>query len=226
MPLNQDQIAQIKNYLSTCVEWYDVRMELVDHFALAIEEKLTANPNLDFKQAIIDTHKGFGGTGFKDLLKAKTKAVEKQFYKSAFKYFLGFFKIPRIILTVLIFLGLTEIMYLFEDKKIFFQILFSFILIVFIKLLIRSMKLKKSKGEKFLILNQGLNYSQMFNSFYIFFNLITDFRSISSFQKDTSNYLQLAFYTLLTLLYFSFESVYAHLKQGVKHQYPNLKLAQ
>ncbi len=227
MQLNQDQIAQIENYLSTCVEWYDVRIELVDHFALVIEKKLTANPNLDIKQAIIDTHKSFGQTGFKELIKTKTKAVEKQFYITAFKYFLGFFKIPRIILTVLIFYGLTKLQLTFEDKTIIYYFFFCLVIYTMVNMVLRSIKLKKAKGEKFLTLNQGVIYLQTIQGFYIILNSIaTSFRSEASFNNTYYNNFLIGVYVLLTLFLISCEYVFYHLKQDVKQRFPNLKLAQ
>ena len=45
MELNKEQIQQIESYLQSCgVNWFDVRIELVDHFANNLENKLEINP--------------------------------------------------------------------------------------------------------------------------------------------------------------------------------------
>ncbi len=47
MKLTKEQIQEIESYLIACgVKWYDVRIELVDHFANTLEEKLEENPAL------------------------------------------------------------------------------------------------------------------------------------------------------------------------------------
>ena len=49
MKLTPDQIAFIDNYLSNSGAYYtDVRLEMIDHVALAIESQLNQNNSLDF----------------------------------------------------------------------------------------------------------------------------------------------------------------------------------
>jgi len=228
MPLTKDQIQKIDIYIKSCgVQWYDVRMELVDHFAMSVSTELNKSPNLDFKQALNKVHKNFGNNGFKDLLASKTKAVEKQFYKSAIKYFVGFFKLPRIILTGLIYYGLTKFQLLFEDKSTIYLFLFCLVIYTMVNMILRSIKLKNGIGEKFLTLNQGLNYLQIIQGFYIMLNSIsTSFRSEESYNNMFHNNLLIGVYVLLTLFLISCEYVYYHLKQDIKNQFPNIKLAQ
>ncbi|MFK5889119.1 MAG: hypothetical protein QM486_00130 [Flavobacteriaceae bacterium] len=225
MQLTKDQIQQIETYLSSCVEWYDVRMELIDHFAMAVSAELKENPIQSFKQALNQVHKNFGTNGFKDLLATKTKVVEKQFYKSAFKYFAGFFKLPRIILTGFSFWALVILLSNIENKENFFLTLSAIALFIAALLLYRSLKLSIKKGEKILVLNQARSYLHIIQSLYIILNSFTTFRH-HNFSNDFANYLDLALYVLLTLFLISCEYVYYRLKKDIKNQFPNLKLAQ
>lgn len=228
MQLSPDQIQSLDTYFRNCgIEWYDVRLELIDHFANILETQLEKEPHLDFKEAIVAIHKSFGINGFKNLLATKTKVVEKQFYKSAFKYFISFFKLPRIILTGLIYYGLTKFQLLFEDRSTIYLFLFCLVIYTMVNMISRSIKLKNGIGEKFLTLNQGLNYLQIIQGFYIMLNSIsTSFRSEESYNNMFHNNLLIGVYVLLTLFLISCEYVYHHLKRDIKNQFPNLKLAQ
>ncbi len=226
MSLTQAQIQELDSYFRNCgIEWYDVRLELIDHFANILEIQLEKEPHLDFKEAIVTIHKNFGVNGFKELLKTKTKAVEKQFYKSAFKYFIGFFKLPRIILTSLTFWALVKLLSNIENKENFFVTLSGVALFIAALLTYRLLKLSIKRGDKFLVLNQGRHYLHIIQSFYIILNSITTFRH-HNFSNNFANYIDLGLYVVLTLFLISCEYVYYHLKQDINNQFPNLKLAQ
>ena len=123
MELSKEQLLQIDNYIYVCgIQFYDVRTEIVDHFATILEQKLDKNPDLDFKQEIINIHKNFSDSGFQYLLKVKYRAVTKKFYKQSFHHFLTFFKFPKVIVSGFLFLILFQMMDLFEDKEAFFRI--------------------------------------------------------------------------------------------------------
>ena len=104
MELSKEQLLQIDNYIFSCgIKFYDVRAEIVDHFANILEEKLAKNPTLDFKKEIINIHRNFSNAGFKKLLKEKQKSVSKKFYKQSLKHLSTFFKLPKIIITIALF---------------------------------------------------------------------------------------------------------------------------
>ncbi len=105
MEITKEQLLQIDNYIYVCgIQFYDVRTEIVDHFATILEQKLDKNPDLDFKQEIINIHKNFSDSGFQNLLKEKTRSVTKKFYKQSLQHLLTFFKFPKIILIAFLFL--------------------------------------------------------------------------------------------------------------------------
>ena len=65
------------------VQYYDVQVELVDHLAEAIEEKLKLNPKLNFEQALDSVYAGFGIKGFADIVATRMEMISK---KSRKKY--------------------------------------------------------------------------------------------------------------------------------------------
>lgn len=222
MELTKEQLLQIDNYIFSCgIKFYDVRAEIVDHFANILDQSLEENPTLNFKQEIINIHKNFSENGFKKLLKEKTKSVQKRFYKASLKHLITFFRFPKIIVSGGFFYFLILIMNLVEDKEVFFSIL-SFILLFLGFRLLFNVNMRNSNKQTFLVLNMTLNF---FNSFYLLvmiFNFSASHRIIGSFFNFTDNYIYLGIFTLLILFYWSGEYVYYQNKKEVIKQYPNL----
>ena len=85
------------------VEYYDLQTELVDHLANAIETQWQTKPQLTFDEALQIEFKKFGVYGFSDVVAERQKALGKRYMKLMARYFKDFFKLPRIILTIAIF---------------------------------------------------------------------------------------------------------------------------
>ena len=223
MELTKAQLLQIDDYIFSCgIKYYDVRAEIVDHFANILEEKLAKNPDLDFKKEIINIHKNFSDKGFSKLLKEKTKSVHKKFYKQSFKHLVTFFKLPRILISVGLFYALFLLMNLFEDKKDFFFWTYTFLTFIVVMIFYQNWKVSKQKKEIFLVLNKTNNFLGMVNFTSILFNSVTNFRSEQSFSNPTHNNSQLAIFVLLLLFYWSGEYVFDQNKKLIKEQYPNV----
>lgn len=82
------------------VEYYDLQTELVDHLANAIEAKWEQQPHLDFETALQQEFKKFGVFGFMDVVEQRQGALTKKYYKLLWSHFKGFFKLPKIVLTL------------------------------------------------------------------------------------------------------------------------------
>lgn len=82
------------------VDYYDLQTELVDHLANAIETQWEFNPNLDFYEALQIEFKKFGVFGFSDVVTTRKKALGKKYQKLLSRYFIHFFKLPLILITL------------------------------------------------------------------------------------------------------------------------------
>ena len=223
MELSKEQLLQIDNYIFSCgIKFYDVRTEIVDHFAHILEQKLDKNPDLDFKKEIENIHRNFTDNGFKRLLKEKTKSVHKQFYKHSFKHLVTFFKLPKIIITISFFYALFLLMNLFEDKQDFFFCTYIFLIILIVRIFYQNKKNKKQHKTRFLVLNKTNNFLQLLNFIFISFNVISNSRSEQSFLNPNHNNIQLAVFVLLLLFYWSGEVVFYQHKKMVREQYSNV----
>jgi hypothetical protein len=223
MELTKEQIQEIEIYISSCgIKYYDVRAEIVDHFATVLEQQLEDNPTLDFKKEIRNVHRNFSDSGFYFLLKEKTKAVHKKFYISSLKHLLGFFKLPKILISIALFLGLKEIMKFMNDVELFFSGLTAIAFLIVISLFIKEYVNRKRKKENFLILNKNDSFLQLMNFLVILFNSSINFRSKASFENEMYNQIHIGVYVLLLLFYWSGEYIFRQNKENVLEQYPNV----
>ncbi|WP_299015186.1 hypothetical protein [uncultured Polaribacter sp.] len=226
MELTKEQLLQIDNYVFVSgIKYYDVRTEIVDHFANILEQKLDKNPDLDFKREIENIHKNFSHAGFSILLKEKTKKVQNRFYKQSFQYFVTFFKLPKVILAAALFYILFLGMNWFENKETFFNILtsigFLYIVIYFFSLFVDNTR-DVTKKETFLTLDLNNSFFQVAHLGVIIFNSITTYRNNASFDIALYNNLQLAVFVLFILFLWSADYIYRKNKKQVQQQYPNV----
>ncbi|WP_339659596.1 hypothetical protein [uncultured Polaribacter sp.] len=225
MELSKEQLLQIDNYIFSCgIKFYDVRAEIVDHFANILEEKLAKNPTLDFKKEIINIHRNFSNAGFKKLLKEKQKSVSKKFYKQSLKHLSTFFKLPKIIITIALFYSLLQTMNLFEDKADFFASLSFLGMISFLVYMSISLVRNKKKKTKFLSLERNTDFNIFISSLFNLCYQANGFRSEASFLNATYNQIHLAIFVLIILFYWSGEYVFHQNKKVIKEQYPNVIL--
>lgn len=223
MELTKEQIQEIDNYISACgIKYYDVKMEIVDHFATKLEERLEENPTLDFKKALIEEHKKFSNNGFKKLLSTKETATQNRFIKMSLAHLKTFFRLPKIILSVALFVVLYQTMQLFADKKDFFLGLTVVMMALFLVMLVRIFNEMRLKKTKFLILNQTHLFFQMVNMLLMFSNNGVSFRTEKSYLDNGYNTIHLAFFVLMFLAYWSMEYVYQQNRKEVQKQYPNV----
>jgi len=221
MELTKEQHLQIDNYIFACgIKFYDVRTEIVDHFANILEQKLNKNPDLNFKKEIENIHRNFSDRGFSKLLKEKTKAVQKRFFKQSLKNFITFFKVPKIIIATALFYSLQLLMQLFDDKELYFNVLTGIGFLYLIAFLIK----RKEKKNKFLALNLNNALFHIINNMITLFNTLTIFRNKESFTNPLYNNIQLTIYVMLILLLWSVNTVYNQNKKTVRTLYPLITL--
>jgi len=84
------------------VHYYDVQIELVDHFASAIEAMWAEEPNLSFEKAVEKVYSEFPITGFNNLINEKIQAIQKRIKKHTWKEVKAYLTIPKVTLTILL----------------------------------------------------------------------------------------------------------------------------
>jgi hypothetical protein len=97
---------QINTLFTFCekhsVRHYDVQVELVDHLANAIEDRMQADKDLSFEAALKKVYDDFGVMGFGRMVSSRSLALETQYSRQRNKLFLSYFSWPKIGMTALV----------------------------------------------------------------------------------------------------------------------------
>ena len=110
MKLNKAQIDRLFEFCRKhYVRHYDLQIELVDHLAMAIEARMNAHPEIGFERALSEIYASFGKTGFRKIVLAKEKAMEQEHSRRYWKTFRSFFSIPKVLMTLSLFLLIISI---------------------------------------------------------------------------------------------------------------------
>jgi hypothetical protein len=155
MKLTEDQIQELYRFTQQhFVEWYDLQTELVDHLANDIESILTNNPSLTFNEAKDKSFKKFGICGFQDVVIKKQKALRKKYWKLVWHFFKDYFKLPKIILTIVLTSFVHDLLNLsFFNKDLLLGLLLVYLLILFSIIIYMKRQLKshqKTTGKKWI----------------------------------------------------------------------------
>ncbi|HRN48127.1 MAG TPA: hypothetical protein PK110_09975 [Niabella sp.] len=117
--LTQEQIQYLHQFCTKhYVRFYDLQLELVDHLANAIEQKMDENLKLNFEQALDKVYKGFDVFGFANVVKEKSAAIEKSFMKEYWKIFTSYFTPPKLVITATAFSIVTFFSLLFYSDAL------------------------------------------------------------------------------------------------------------
>lgn len=136
MKLTSLEIDQLYTFTSQhYVEWYDLQLELVDHLANAIESQWQENPTLTFDEALNAEFKKFGVFGFMSVVEEKQRFLNKKYKKLIWKYYKEFFRLPKIILTIMFMFLICKLLILFDESK---NIILGIIIIFYLFLLGRT----------------------------------------------------------------------------------------
>ncbi|WGQ10130.1 hypothetical protein QG516_00485 [Pedobacter gandavensis] len=102
MQLSQQQLEEIKQFvLRKGFVYLDVQMEIIDHVASAIEERMEADSKLDFSRALQETYSNFGILGFSTIADAVTNGLNKKYNRFFWRTFRSFFSYKYAFLLVL-----------------------------------------------------------------------------------------------------------------------------
>lgn len=101
MKLTPTQIDEIKAFISKRgFKQVDLQMEILDHVACKVEEKLATRPDMGFEKALAQTHAEFGVFGFSTVEDAMRSALSRQYWNLALGELKTWFSFPRIFLVL------------------------------------------------------------------------------------------------------------------------------
>lgn len=153
LKVTHEQIEQLYDFTRQhFVEYYDLQTELVDHLANAIETTWQQQPGLSFENALQAEFKKFGIFGFSDVVERRQVALSKKYYRLMWSYFKQFFKLPHILLTLLLMFVTYKIL---KFEPMLFLVFMGIVLItILVKVIVykgRYGKKVKDTGKRWLL---------------------------------------------------------------------------
>lgn len=101
MTLNNQQLDAIKAFIAKRgFTQADLQLELLDHVASRVEEKLGENPALGFDAALSETHREFGVFGFGGMEDGLRQSLERQYLRLALAEAKAWVAFPRVLLPI------------------------------------------------------------------------------------------------------------------------------
>ena len=166
MQLTRDQVQQLFEFTEKkFVKYYDLQVELVDHLAERIEEKMNADASLDFDKAVQTVYKDFGIFGFSKIVQEKSEQLRKQNNKRLYNEIKNLFRLPEVIFSAVLGLLIwTTVSYI--DKMFLDMLIVSFILIS-VAMVIR-IRVKNKPGKKIMMLENMPDHLGLFPFIYQF----------------------------------------------------------
>ena len=188
MKLTENQIEALYKFTRQhFVYHYDVQTELVDHLANDIEQIWEENPKFSFEEARDKSFKKFGIFGFMDVIEAKEKQMNKRYWKLIWRFTKEWFSIPKIIITISLFLG---ILLLIQIKNSEYFILTFLAVAVFFEMFTiylnrEKQKKREEKNEKIFLLEAMISTTKNGYTGFLFINL---FNFVNLTRLDFSSY--------------------------------------
>lgn len=97
--LSDDQIQELYHFVEKKqVRYYDIQTELVSHLSSAIEIRMKQDPGLDFGQALDKVYKGYGISGFSQIVREKEEAVTENQRRIFYQFVHAQFRLPVLLM--------------------------------------------------------------------------------------------------------------------------------
>lgn len=225
MNISEQEIEQLYQFTRVhFVEHYDVQTELVDHLANDIEAIWIENPSLSFDQARDKSFKKFGVFGFMTVVEEKQKQMSKKYWRMVWLVFKGFFRVPQIIITSTICLGLFSLLQAVAQEWVYIVIGFGGIFLMFIRALRvkRKMKLRFQQTQKKWMLEEHVNgFGNFIGTFNLFIQIGIFIDTISSIGLI---FLMALFLTLVSLvMYITAYVLPVRVEEILENEYPEYR---
>jgi hypothetical protein len=151
MKLTTEQIDYVENYIQSFnIKWYELQVELTDHFVSIMEEIWNEDPELTFHQVKYRAEQRFGRNYFKEVEKERKMILQKEYNRQMRKMAADFLKFPKIIGSILLGFLIYQVSFYFENPSKYITGLFALLYLFSIPILYGWSKNRKINGERFL----------------------------------------------------------------------------
>lgn len=149
--LTAEQIGTVSNYIQSFkIKWYELQVELTDHFVSIMEEIWNEDPELTFHQVKYRAEQRFGRNYFKEVEKERKMILQEEYNRQMRKTVADFLKFPKIIGSILLGILIYTVSFYFENPHKYIAGLFSLLFLFGIPNLYIWLKNRKINGKRFL----------------------------------------------------------------------------
>lgn len=151
MKLSPLQIEYVFNYIQSFdIKWYELQVELTDHFVSIMEKIWNEHPELSFHQVKYRAEQSFGRNYFKEVEKERKMILQKEYNRQIRKMVAEFLKFPKIIGSVLLGILVYQVSFYFDNPSKYITGLFMLLYLLIIPIFYRWSKNRKINGQRFL----------------------------------------------------------------------------
>ena len=220
MKLTAEQIEYISNYIQSFdIKWYELQVELTDHFVSIMEEIWNDDEELTFHQVKYRAEQRFGKNYFKKVEEERTSILRKEYKRQQWRMVAEYLKLPKIIMSFLLVILVYRISFYFEDVSLYIKILFGILLGSSAVLIFNWFRYRKVNGKRFLSLETAYimnNSSILFSYLAILF--IKNFKT--NFHENHLYFLPFCFLWVLgVLLIITGRHLRSKVVSNIKKQY-------
>lgn len=227
--LSDEHIKELYAYCERKrIVYYDLQVEIVDHVANAIEEKMSNNPSISFKEALEEVHRSFGIFGLREMVEEKTNAMRKQYGKMSRKLFWSYFTMPKIIFTVFLVVVAISIERLLPETVLPYMVLVIGVIMVFYIFWFEFAKRKYRKQRlKKLMMTDTQFFEYSFFPFYFMMHMFIRANEkgfLYFIDKEVVHIYDYYFVMLIFIIYtismLVRKEMLVHVNDSAKKQYP------
>jgi hypothetical protein len=202
------------------VRHYDLQVELVDHFASAIEDLWREDPDLPFEQAIQKVYDKFPITGFASVIDQQTQAIQKEAWRWVFRTWTAYFHWPKVLLSIAVLMAMRLLFFLPVATGILFWSACCIILAGGCYTVYLSKRSAGKDGKRFLKLEAtygAISYFVNFINVLFYITIVTEFEAVS----DMAAWLLSFFFTYLGFfMYVLFFQLPKRAKEELRRHFP------
>ena len=199
MKLSQAQLSAIKSFISKRgITYLDVQMEILDHVASAVEEKMNSSVTLSFDEALKQTHASFGIFGFGGVEDSIINNMSKKYNQTFWRIFRSFFCFKYILLLLLAGVFSYQALKYSIDYGL---ILLATMLVAMLFFAIRILIAQKNKGyNKYISFRLSATYLTYIGSLALVLNFIINHTANGVFLGlDITHFLSSAVIVILVI---------------------------
>lgn len=171
MKLTAEQIGYVSNYIQSFdIKWYELQVELTDHFVLIMEEIWNEDPELSFHQVKYRAEQQFGRNYFKEIVIERTIVLRKEHLRTQLKMIAEYIKFPKIVLSIVMMFVVYKTAFYFDDFHKYIKVISTFFLLGSLSMLINWLRYRRIDGERFLAIEVA--FSRIFIVLFLWNSLM------------------------------------------------------